>query len=46
MGSWTYDGFHIGLAAFGNKTDLTLDALQESSPFLVTSQQGAVQTKY
>jgi len=47
FGSWTYDGFHMDIVPFDNKTHLMLDNLSRESPFLVTSQEGdSLQTKF
>ena len=46
MGSWTYDGFHMNMNAFDNKTHLDLANIQRTSPYLITSQEGnSLQTK-
>merc|ERR1712215_2760 len=47
IGSWTYDGFHLNLTAYGGKDVLELGDMSRNSPYVVTSQQGnAIQSKF
>jgi len=47
IGSWTYDGFHLNMTAYGGEEYMELSDMTRNSRYVVTSQKGdAIWTKY